>query len=99
MILYNVTVILEEEVETEWLDWMRNHHIPQVMATNCFASYKIFKILESQNEGITFSVQYFANDFATYDNYRNTYAPKLQEALQQKFANKLVAFRTIMELI
>ncbi|MDB5015164.1 MAG: hypothetical protein JWQ25_3366 [Daejeonella sp.] len=99
MILYNVTVILEEEAESEWLDWMHTHHIQQVMNTGCFESCRIFKVLESQNEGITFSVQYTARDLDTYETYRNNFASKLQADLQNKFANRYVAFRTIMELI
>ena len=99
MILYNVTVILEEEAESEWLEWMHTHHIAEVMSTGCFESNRIFKVLESQNEGITFSVQYIASNLETYEKYRTTFASKLQAELQNKFANRYVAFRTIMQLL
>ncbi len=99
MILYNVTVILEEEAEAEWLEWMHTHHIQEVMKTNCFESNRIFKVLESQNEGVTFSVQYIAKDLETYEMYRTNFASKLQADLQSKFAERYVAFRTIMQLI
>ncbi len=36
MILYNVTVALDPAIETEWLAWMQQEHIPEVMATGCF---------------------------------------------------------------
>lgn len=99
MILYNVTVILDKEAESEWLDWMHSKHIQEVMNTKCFESNRIFKVLESQNEGITYSVQYTAKDLETYETYRINFAAKLQADLQNKFANRYVAFRTIMELI
>jgi len=40
MIMYNVTVMVEEDLATAWLDWMNQTHIPEVMATGffCFAS-------------------------------------------------------------
>lgn len=99
MILYNVTVILEEEAESEWLEWMHTHHIKEVMNTNCFESNRIYKVLESQNEGVTFSVQYTAKDLDSYETYRRNFASKLQADLQSKFAERYVAFRTIMQLI
>ena len=99
MILYNVTIILEESAEAEWLSWMQQKHIADVMETNCFTSNKVFKVLESPNEGVTYSVQYFAEDLKSYQTYRDNFAPEMQAHLQTAFANRYVAFRTIMELI
>ena len=31
MIIYNVTISIDKEAETHWLDWMKNTHIPDVM--------------------------------------------------------------------
>jgi hypothetical protein len=41
MILYNVTVSIDESVEKEWLQWMKEVHIPDVMNTGLFVSSKI----------------------------------------------------------
>ena len=90
---------MDEDIQTEWLKWMQQQHIPDVMATNCFVSGKIFKVLDSPNEGVTYSVQYVADDLKRYEVYRDNFASKLQADLQTNFANKFVAFRTIMELI
>ena len=43
MIIYNVTVSVEESVQTEWLNWMRNKHIPEVMACGIFTKAQISK--------------------------------------------------------
>ena len=32
MIVYSVTVNIENEVHDDWLSWMKNKHIPDVMA-------------------------------------------------------------------
>ncbi len=29
MYIYNVTVNIEESAEKDWLDWMKNKHIPE----------------------------------------------------------------------
>jgi hypothetical protein len=34
MIVYNVTVNIDGAVEQEWLKWMKEVHIPEVLATD-----------------------------------------------------------------
>ncbi len=99
MILYNVTIIVEEGAHQEWLAWMQDIHIPEVMATGCFASQRLLRVLDSPNEGVTYCAQYIADTLEQYHNYRDNFAPALQADLAQKFENKYVAFRTLMEFV
>ena len=99
MILYNVTVILEESSEKEWLKWMQEVHIPEVMATNCFTSNRILKVIDSPNEGATYCIQYIAENQAVYEKYKAQFAPALQAATLRKFENKFVAYRSLMEFV
>ncbi len=41
MYIYNVTVTLEKEIQSEWLRWMKEIHIPDVMRTGFFIENKI----------------------------------------------------------
>jgi hypothetical protein len=99
MLLYNVTIIIEEESAAEWLKWMKDIHIPAVMETGKFVSNRLLKVLDSPNEGVTYCAQYVAESEADYNDYQLNYAPSLQAELQTKFENKHVAFRTLMEFI
>jgi hypothetical protein len=54
MLLYNVTLIIEEAAENEWLQWMKEIHIPEVLATEKFVSNRLLKVLDSPNEGVTY---------------------------------------------
>ncbi|HEY1023732.1 MAG TPA: DUF4286 family protein [Sphingobacteriaceae bacterium] len=99
MILYNVTIIIDEGIEKEWLNWMRTIHIPEVMATGKFVSNRLLRVLESPNEGITFCSQYIADSLESYNEYRNEFSPALQAAYPAEFENRFVTFRTIMEYV
>ena len=99
MLLYNVTLILEETVANDWLKWMQETHIPEVMATGLFVSHRLLKVIDSPNEGVTYCAQYVADSQADYDKYQQDFAPSLQAKLNEKFENKFVAFRTLMEFI
>lgn len=78
---------------------MKSVHIPDVLATGLFAGNKIFKILSDDENGNTYSIQYFLNSMEDYEKYRQEFAPKLQEEHSGKYKNKFVAFRTIMESV
>ena len=99
MLLYNVTIILEDKAVAEWLKWMQEIHIPAVLGSGKFVSHRLLKVLDSPNEGTTYCVQYVAENLAEYEDYQANYAPRLQAELQQKFENKHVAFRTLMEYV
>lgn len=99
MILYNVTIILEEDIQKEWLNWMQTTHIEDVMKTGCFVSNRILRVLDSPNEGITCCIQYIADTMEKYNEYQQKFATKLQSDFPEQFSNKFVAFSTVMEFI
>lgn len=99
MLLYNVTIIIEDDSAEEWLKWMKETHIPEVMATGKFVSNRLLKVLDSPNEGITYCAQYVAESESEYNDYQLNYAPALQAELKSRFENKHVAFRTLMEFV
>lgn len=98
MLLYNVTVGIDKEVEREWLHWMKMEHIPEVMNTNLFIDFKMYKVLHDQDDGnISYSVQYFAETLDHVTVYFEKFAPALLEKLRLRFKDKHVAFMTLLE--
>ena len=98
MILYNVTVSLDENIEADWLRWMKEDHIPRVMNTGLFVDRKIFKLLSHEQEGaITYAIQYFADSINQINDYQDQHAEALQAEHTEKFKDKFVAFRTMLE--
>lgn len=98
MYIYNVTVNVEDSVHTEWLKWMKLH-IPQVLATGYFTEAKLTKVLVKEESGVTYSVQYRAKSREDLDNYYKLDADRLRQEGMVKFADKVVAFRTELEVI
>lgn len=99
MILYNVTIIIEDSIHESWLKWMQNTHIGQVMDTGCFASNRMLKVIDSPNEGITYCIQYIADSIDKYNEYKEKYAAAMQADFPEEFANKFVSFRSLMEFV
>ncbi|RYZ99411.1 MAG: DUF4286 family protein [Sphingobacteriaceae bacterium] len=99
MIIYNETVIVEETVHHEWLQWMQQVHIPNVMATGHFNSYQILSVMDSPNEGVTYCIQYMADNKQTVDNFLAEHLPRFHQAINQQFENKFVLFNTVMQTV
>ena len=98
MLLYNVTVGVDKDIEEEWLHYMREKHIKDVLSTGLFVEYKMYKVLHDQEDGsISYSVQYFARTIEDIQRYLETFAPALIEEHRKKFHNRHVAFRTLLE--
>lgn len=99
MIIYNVTINIDAQVHEEWLEWMKNIHIPEVMSTGYFLENRFSRVLSDDPEGITYSVQYLCNSMADYEEYKKTHASTLQKKHSEKYANRFVAFRTLLEVV
>lgn len=100
MILYNVTINIDDNVHHEWFQWMREHHIPNILLTGLFLDVKILKLLtEIENGGTTYSFQYFLNSMEDYDKYELDYAIALRAEHDSHYRGKYVSFQTLLEVI
>lgn len=99
MIVYNVTLKAEHDIHEEWLDWMKTVHIPDVMATGCFLSYKICRLLKQDEDGVTYAIQYYCESTKVLHQYQVKHAAKLQKEHIDKFGERVLAFRTLMEVL
>jgi hypothetical protein len=98
MLIYNVTVGIDVEIEEEWLRWMREIHIPEVMGTRMFASHKIYKVLTTEDDKhVSYAVQYAARSLNEIERYLEEFAPALREKVQKKFGDRQASFRTLLE--
>ena len=100
MILYNVTIKVEKSIADAWLNWLLQEHIPHVLATGCFSSHKVVRLLEvDESEGPTYAVQYFADSKADYNRYIEMHASNMRQKSFDKWGNQFIAFRSVMQVI
>ena len=98
MILYSVTINVDDSIHDEWVEWMQNEHIPEVMASGCFYDSEIFRVVSPETEdGTTYCIQYYAEDISDYEKYQIEQAAIMQTKLKDKYGKKFTAVRTVME--
>jgi hypothetical protein len=99
MVLYNLTIIIEEDIDLEWRNWIKSTFIPKISDTSLFISHRILKVLSSPNEGITYCIQFVAESADQYDQFVSNHAHAIMELHTQKFNNRCVSFSTLMEYV
>lgn len=100
MIIYNVTTNIHESVHEKWMIWMQHKHIPEMLATGKFSSAKMARVLiEEEMGGVTYSVQYATYSRETLQKYYQEDAPTLREEGLKLFGDKMLSFRTELEVI
>ncbi|WP_457616763.1 DUF4286 family protein [Lutibacter sp.] len=100
MYIYNVTVNVDESIHKEWLKWIKEKHIPEVLATGKFSKALMSEVLvKEEMGGITYSIQYTTDSFDTLEEYYKENAPLLRKEGEQLFKGKFVAFRTELKVI
>jgi Domain of unknown function (DUF4286) len=99
-LIYNITIQVNWIIHEEWLPWMQEVHIPEVMSTGMFTHFRILRLLEiDETEGPTYAIQYFASHREKYDYYIENHAAALREKTFAKWSDQFHAFRTLMEVV
>jgi len=100
MIVYNITIKIDPQIETEWLQWQKNEHIPDIMATGFFAEYKFFRLLEHNDaDGISYVIQYFSSSIEQCKKYIEECSSSLRKKAFDKWGDRFIAFRTVMQIV
>ena len=99
MIVYNVTVNIDESIVDDWLTWMQEIHIPEVMNTGIFLKSQINRVITQDDTGSTFAIAYTCHSMKDLHQYQINFATELQQQHVARYGDKAVAFRTLMEVI
>ncbi len=100
MIIYNVTTKVDNDIHEEWLNWLREEHITEILNTGCFTKATILQILETDDtEGPTYAIQYHGESKALYNLYIEKYATLMRQKSIDKWGGQFIAFRSVMQIV
>lgn len=100
MIIYNVTTKVDWSIHDGWLQWMKDEHIPDILATKYFHRYQVVRLLQvDDSDGPTYAVQYYADSLMDCNEYISNFADGKQQKSIERWGNLFVEFRTLMEVV
>jgi len=100
MYIYNVTSFVHWGIHDAWLQWMKEQRMPAVVATGCFNSYQLVKVLGTdETEGATYAVQYFCGAKDDYLRFIEQHEASLLQESRNKWGDYSMSFGTLMEAV
>lgn len=101
MYIYNVTTNVAEAIHKDWLQWMKEVYVPEMLATGKFTGGKMSRVMvQEEMGGMTYSVQYAVKDRETFKAFYIEDASRMNAIMQSKFENgQVVSFQTELEVI
>jgi len=100
MYIYNITTNVDESVHKEWLDWMKETHIPDILATGNFRKALMTEVmLKEELGGITYSVQFTCETKEKLEKYLLEEDQKMKSKAWDLFGNKFGTFTSVMKIV
>lgn len=93
MIVYSVYIQIDPQIEQEWLSWMQDIHIPEVMSHKGFTQYHIVRI--ENPEYSQYRIDYYIESMELYIEYQEKHAPELQKKHTERYQGKFSAQRSV----
>ena len=100
MIIYNVTINVDESIHDIWMAWMTEKHIPEMLNTGKFTKALMTQVLvEEDLGGITYSIQFSCPSREILEEYYRNEAEEMRREGFELFGNKFGAFRTELRVV
>ncbi|MGB0509910.1 MAG: DUF4286 family protein [Flavobacteriales bacterium] len=98
-VIYNVTVSVEPDIQAQWLSWMLEVHLRDMLATGCFLGFRFSELSGAEDMGPTYTIQYELAGPEDLERYEKEHAPAMRQKGQALFGTRALAFRTTMRVI
>ncbi len=100
MWIYNITTKVENAIVEEWLQWVKETHIPAMMSTGLFSHHRFLKLHEhDEHDGKTYILQFFAEEKKSIDLYKRHHEKGMQHQSGHIWRDALVSFSSLLESV
>ena len=97
MILYNITSNVAHEVIDEWLSWLNNILIPEIMEVGVFNDFKFFQLLDIDEK--TYTIQFFCDNEQACREFISEAGPAFIRKSELMWGNSVYNFRSILKSV
>ena len=95
-IIYNTSFILQEEIERQWIAFIRENYI-SVLTRHALCEDVIFtKVSIDQPEGKTYSLQIIFQDEKQQIHFLDHWLPEIENKILRQFPNQYVYFSSVL---
>lgn len=98
--LYSLVIDIETSVHENWLEWVQNYYITEMLQTGCFEHCRISRLIEDEDAGFkTYRLDYICPGIEAYKHYQTECAQDIERKMKRKFMGKFSSMSTLYDLV
>ncbi len=94
--IYNTSFIINDEIEQEWVDFIRECYVAEVRRHKLSDDVIFTKVSVDQPEGKTYSLQLVFGNEEQKNQFTNYWLPDMESRIIHRFPNQYVCFSCIL---
>lgn len=95
-IIYNTSFIVDEEIEEEWIAFMKQEYLNPLTEQNLCDDVLFTKVSIDQPDGKTYSLQLVFHSEEHQRRFLENGLPVFEEKIIQNYANRYLCFSSIL---
>jgi hypothetical protein len=100
MIIYNTTFHIEEGIQDDFIEYIRQNVIPQATKSGLLISPRFSRIFgEHEDKGFSYALEFTTESIDKLEQWNKTESTAVTTPLIEKFKDKIVGFSTVMQTI
>jgi hypothetical protein len=98
MIIYNTSYLLDKELESVFVEWMKAKFIPLLKETSTFSNNYFCKVMVAKDDGgLTYSLQLLFKTREQLEKYLNSFEPRTKAVFNARFQNQVICFSSLLQ--
>lgn len=102
MILLNTTFAVDPTAEHDFINWIRQEYIPEILANDSFSDILFTKIVmppSSEDHTPSYALHFKAPSEEIASNWLETYGARIFSSINSRHKDKVLPFITILEIL
>jgi Zn-finger nucleic acid-binding protein len=100
MVIYEVNLTINPEISGEFLDWLNNEHLSEMMSHEGFYQQKVF-YRKPEEEGLNeekrlITIHYYVHSRKDLETYLSQHSQKMRQKALDKYGGQFSAERRVL---
>jgi len=97
MIIYSITFAIEDGIEQEWISYMKEEYIANIMEIGLFNDFRFAKTHPVSDVDTAYNIQFRCESLTHLELFEKQHASEIDEKMVEKYKGKFGSFRMVLE--
>ena len=99
MIIYSITFAIDDSIQAEWLEYMKEYYLKDIMEIGLFNDYRFSKTHPTAEVDTAYNIQLRCDSITHIEIFEKQHAPHFDGKMMEKYRGKFGSFKLTLEEI